>query len=771
MAKVRLRSSVVRIVVLALLASTLAVAAATDPAAADPPPFLAAWGTQGSANGQFNHPVGVVADGAGNVYVADSGNHRIQKFSSSGAFIAQWGSEGTGNGQFDHPGGLAVDGAGNVYVADRGNHRIQKFSSSGAFIAKWGTEGSGNGQFSYPSDVAVDSTGNVYVSDQLNDRVQKFTSTGSFITKWGSRGTGNGEFDSPTGVAVDAGGHVYVADSGIGGDGDNGLGNHRIQKFTSTGAFIRKWGGRGSGNGQFEFPSDVTVDASGNVYVSDNANDRVQKFTSTGAFVSTWGTFGSGNGQFDFPSGVAVDAHGDIYVSDFYNHRIQKFAGGGTGPPPVSQLDWVAMGDSYAAGVGIGLVRPGCDTDRLAYGPRAADDILSPDYTIDVRHVACSGATTEDVLVNQVPMLDSSDNVVTLTSGGNDIGFADKVAGCFWGNCGPDTFSLLADEPGGAQTWDDVFDRLTSLYAQVRDRMAPDGHLYVVGYPMPFARQRDQRCQTLNPIEQNAANALVTRLDDTIYLAVQDANRRLPDLFGIDGNVHFVDWRESALEPRGYTIPAGYADSGQRFDTFRSRDGLCNAESRTPTVQGFFPGARLVLTKNSLHPNTTGYWRAATEVATAIRHYQPCCGATPDESFQPDLRTTLDGAPVGEDVYDATGAGQTADKSTTAGRAVTYRVTVENDGAQSTKFHLVGGRSTARYTVEYRSGGRDITSQIIAGSYTTPALAPGGTDRVDVRITPGASAPSGSELTRLLTATATVGVTVADSIQLVTRRT
>jgi len=93
-------------------------------------------------------------DGTGNVYVADDGNHRIQKFNSSGTFLAKWGSEGSDDGQFNYPSGLAVDSGGNVYVADTWNHRIQKFSSSGTFLAKWGSEGSGDGQFNYPEAVA-----------------------------------------------------------------------------------------------------------------------------------------------------------------------------------------------------------------------------------------------------------------------------------------------------------------------------------------------------------------------------------------------------------------------------------------------------------------------------------------------------------------------------------------------------------------------------------------------------------------------------------------
>ena len=98
---------------------------------------------------------------------------------------------GTGDGQFYYPSGVAADSAGNVYVADSYNNRVQKFTSSGAFVTKWGSEGAGNGQFVSVCGIAVDGAGNVYVGDQTM-RIQKFSSTGTYLTQWGSYGTGNG---------------------------------------------------------------------------------------------------------------------------------------------------------------------------------------------------------------------------------------------------------------------------------------------------------------------------------------------------------------------------------------------------------------------------------------------------------------------------------------------------------------------------------------------------------------------------------------------------
>jgi DNA-binding beta-propeller fold protein YncE len=195
-----------------------------------------------AAEPQFNHLWGVAVDSSGNVYVADTGNDRVQKFTNTGTFIRKWGSfcdvfgGNVCNGQFDGPRGIAVDSSGNVFVGDTGNDRIQKFSNTGNFIRKWGTSGSGNSQFGEIEGVAVDSSGNVFVADTYNHRIQKFSNTGTFIRKWGSLGTGNGQFEYPNGIAVDKSGNVFVADTD----------NDRIQKFSNTGTFIKKWGTSGS---------------------------------------------------------------------------------------------------------------------------------------------------------------------------------------------------------------------------------------------------------------------------------------------------------------------------------------------------------------------------------------------------------------------------------------------------------------------------------------------------------------------------------------------
>jgi|GEM_PF-323887 len=141
-----------------------------------------------------------------------------------------------------------------------------------------------------------------------------------FLLKWGTYGSGDGQFNIPFGVDVDAEGNVYVSD----------YMNNRIQKFTSTGTYLTQWGSAGSGNGQFDHPRGIAIDAAGNVYVADTNNQRIQKFTGTGTYLTQWGSAGSGNGQFNLPEGIATDGAGNVYVADAHNNRVQKFTGTGT---------------------------------------------------------------------------------------------------------------------------------------------------------------------------------------------------------------------------------------------------------------------------------------------------------------------------------------------------------------------------------------------------------------------------------------------------------
>ena len=287
--------------------------------------YLTQWGSFGAGAEQLDTPGGIDADANDNVYVADFGNERVQKFGSDGEPFASWGNF-TGNAALDLPTDVAVDSLGNVYVADVGHDRVVKLNSSGNFVSQLGcpepavdcTAGNGDGQFLSPTGVATDSANNVYVADQGNHRVQKFNSSGTFQWTYGGSVAGPADFD-PAGVDVSSGGTLYVTDTG----------NDRVERWDVSGltaSFIDSFNGSGTGNSAFVNPFNVAVSAStGKVFVVDSEGNSAEQFSAAGVYEAKWDTAGSGNGQFLEPLGIATGTLDRFWVSDTGNNRIQKF--------------------------------------------------------------------------------------------------------------------------------------------------------------------------------------------------------------------------------------------------------------------------------------------------------------------------------------------------------------------------------------------------------------------------------------------------------------
>lgn len=440
-------------------------AAVASASAAGEPVVIAEWGQTGSADGEFNAPQGI-AIGLGDVFVSESGNQRVQRFRSNGAFRLKWGNPGPGGssapGKFSGPEGIAADSDGAVYVVDSGNDRIQKFTPEGVPITSWGTEGDGPGQFNAPTDVAIDGARNVYVADFGNARVEKFRSDGTFVAAWGSQGTGPGQFDWLEGIAADAAGNVYTVE----------LDGHRVQRFTADGAFAGTWGSEGPGDGQFLAPAGIDVDGSGRVYVVDRDRDDVQVFSPAGAFLSRFGSPGTGPGQFQIPVDVAVDSRGVVYVVDNGLSRVQAFV---ELPPESVDTDGDALPDRWEM-VGLDANGDGkIDVDLPAMGA----DPAHKDVFVEVDHItnhALADAALERVVhafaVAPVANPDGSSGIRLHVDNGPDS-LMDPRTGTPWGELSRQTkfnhLNVIGSFSGGSYNWA-VFDSAKQRYMEAARR-------------------------------------------------------------------------------------------------------------------------------------------------------------------------------------------------------------------------------------------------------------------------------------------------------------
>ena len=315
----------------------------------------------------LNDPEDIAVDSVGNLYIADTANHRIRKVTPAGiistvAGIGSPGFDGDGgpsiSAKLDVPLGIAVDPAGTLYIADSNNVRVRKVTPEGVIstIAGnggiWGYSGDGGPATSaallFTFRVVVDGSGNLYFSESSvyggpPDRVRKVTPEG-VISTVGGGGTQIPGDDGPAtsaqlnrvgGVAVDSVGNLYIADSA----------NHRIRKVTPAGIISTVAGTGTSGFGgdggpatsaQLNTPWGISVDSIGNLYIADVWNNRIRKVTPAGIISTVAGTGTSGFGgdggpstsaKLNTPAGIAVDSAGSLYIADTGNNRVRKVEG------------------------------------------------------------------------------------------------------------------------------------------------------------------------------------------------------------------------------------------------------------------------------------------------------------------------------------------------------------------------------------------------------------------------------------------------------------
>lgn len=250
---------------------------------------------------------GVAIDKDGDIIVFNRGEHPLIEFKPDGKFVRSW-----GEGTVTRAHGLRVDAQNNIWTTDVGAHTVIKYDHRGKVLMVLGEKGKAGddeAHFDKPADVAFAPNGNFFVADGYgNSRVVKFDKNGKFIKAWGKKGKGPGEFNLVHAVALDSSGLLYVADRE----------NDRIQIFDQDGKFIKMWTHLGAPFGFFMTRDDQ-------LYITDGRAHQVRVVNRDGKVLDTFGSEGTAPGQFQLPHDIAVSSTGEVYVGEITNKRVQKF--------------------------------------------------------------------------------------------------------------------------------------------------------------------------------------------------------------------------------------------------------------------------------------------------------------------------------------------------------------------------------------------------------------------------------------------------------------
>ena len=256
-------------------------------------------------------PYGIAVSGSGRVYVTDTAARRVFVFDPEARTVSFLGEKG--QGKLAKPTGVAIADDGTVFIADATLNRVFGYGPDGALVMAIGRDGELKG----PSGLATDRAGKLLsVVDSSTHQIFCYsTADGSSVRTIGKRGSEPGEFNFPTNLFVDAKGQLYVADTL----------NFRIQIFSPGGQFVRAFGVQGDTPGTFNRPKGVAVDSEGHIYVADTSFNNFQIFDQDGTVLLSVGSGGREAGEFQLPAGLYVDGQDRIYVADQGNSRVQAF--------------------------------------------------------------------------------------------------------------------------------------------------------------------------------------------------------------------------------------------------------------------------------------------------------------------------------------------------------------------------------------------------------------------------------------------------------------
>ena len=508
----------------------------------------------------MNGPRGIVLDPTGlDVYVADTNNHRIQKYTWNGVLLDQWGTQGGANGQFNGPEGLAVDQQGRLWVADTGNARIQVFSSAGQHLKTLTDVDTGGAilhSFQSPRDVEIDDFGNAWIVDSTRHQLMRTNYDGTNGGVFSTQGTSANQLNAPMGLGIAPGNNVWVADTG------NGL----VKQFDSNGNFI-------AANGSYTTqPMDIAFDRDGYFWIADAATSIIYRGVSTsGAVQGQFGGPGVDLGQLQGPTALAIDTsgpHDAWWIADTGNHRVQRFHPNGS---PVGVWSDNRRG-RYAFPSGIEWLGN--------YGIFIADTLLSRIQVVEANgdYIDSWGAGTtmlpgDPVLFIPVDIaIDSSSNVYVVDTGNNRIVKATETGSPLrtWGGpgSGPSLFniplSIALDSTGNVYVADSANHRIQKFDSNGNYIKEWGGHGTLFGaFDTPSG---------------------VAVSGNHVYV-VDQGNSRI-QRFDLDGNYTFVWWGSAGSGPGQFNAAA---------DIAIGPDGnVYVADSQNHRIQAFTPDGQFL---------------------------------------------------------------------------------------------------------------------------------------------------------------------------------
>jgi hypothetical protein len=273
--------------------------------------FITVIGDEGDKPGQFRQPQAVSTDNKGNLYVADTGNHRVQKFDAQGRFVDMVGGFGWEQEQLQRPMDVCADNGLDVLIADFENRRIVRCDNQLHWISTFTAREAADErlQLGFPAAVSISIHSDLFIVDSENRRVLKLNSMWQPELSFGNYDWGEGGLTEPASIYVARDDRIYVSDCQAG----------RISVYDYFGTFLQH-----IGDGVLKRPAGLCEDTQGHIWVADGERRQVLAFSRSGALLLQWGSAGNKLGAFQNPADVAVHQN-RLYIADRDNHRIQMF--------------------------------------------------------------------------------------------------------------------------------------------------------------------------------------------------------------------------------------------------------------------------------------------------------------------------------------------------------------------------------------------------------------------------------------------------------------